>query len=42
MLHSMIIRGGILVLAALLGTSAAANAEVVKLKANMDASQEVP
>ena len=42
MLHSMIIRGGILVLAALLGTSAVANAEVVKLKANMDASQEVP
>ena len=41
-LHLMIIRSGILVLAALRGTSAVANAEVVKFKANMDASQEVP
>src|SRR5688572_17395574 len=40
--HSMIIRAGIMALAALLSTNSVANAEVVKFKANMDASQEVP
>jgi hypothetical protein len=40
--QSMIIRSGILVLAAFLSTSVVANAEVVKFKANIAASQEVP
>jgi hypothetical protein len=44
-MHSMIIRGGIMgvmVLAAFLSTDSVANAERIKFKANIDASQEVP
>ena len=41
-MHSMLIRGGILVLAAFLITNSVASAETVMFKATLGAAQEVP
>ena len=40
--HSMIIRGGILVLAAFLITNSVASAQTIMFKATLDSAQEVP